>query len=481
MSLQLRQNLKLTQQLVMTPQLQQAIKMLQLSRTELVETVEEALLENPLLERRQEQEAQEGDQAASEEQGPAATGEEAQAFTGQENGLAQTAEWEDYLGLFSSTSKSVSERESFEDAYSLEAVSSVKPSLQSHLSWQLHLSDLSPRHIEIGEVLIQNLDSSGYFALSVDEAASLAQCSAEEAEEVLVAVQRFDPVGVASRSLQECLLRQLEVHDRLDPALDSLVRDYLQDLERLDMRGLAGKLGISTDQLGEYLEILRTLDPRPGNSFGGGETIYVSPDVFVYRFDDEFLILLNEEDLPDVGLNPCYQDLSAARCKKEKEFMQQKMREAMWLIKSIQQRQRTLYRVMESIVRFQRDFFEKGVSALKPMVLRDIAEDVEVHESTVSRVTANKFVSTPHGIFELKFFFSSGVGTDGGGHMSSVSVKDAIKGMIREEDSQKPLSDKKIAERLNERFDLNIARRTVAKYREAQGIPSSSRRKSPAR
>jgi len=476
MSLQLRQNLKLTQQLVMTPQLQQAIKLLQLSRTELVETVEEALLENPLLERRQEQDSAEENPGSQHEKNDPG-GEDARAFSGQENDLAQTAEWEDYLGLFSSTSKSVSERELPEDAFSLEAVSSVKPSLESHLAWQLHLSDLSPRKIEIGEILIHNLDSSGYFGITLDEAASLAQCTPEEAEEVLLAVQRFDPVGVASRSLQECLLRQLELRECGDPVLFSLVRDHLSDLELLDIRSLAGQLGVSREQLEEYLDVLRSLDPRPGSSFGGGETIYVSPDVFVYPFDDEFLIMLNEDDLPDIGLNPDYLDLTAVRGKKEKEFMQQKMREAMWLIKSIQQRQRTLYRVMESIVRFQREFFEKGMTALKPMVLKDVAEDIQVHESTVSRVTTNKFVFTPYGIFELKFFFSSGVGTDAGGHMSSVSVKSAIKGMVREEDPKKPLSDKRIAECLNERFDLNIARRTVAKYREAQGIPSSSRRK----
>lgn len=480
MSLQLRQNLKLSQQLVMTPQLQQAIKLLQLSQTELVQTVEEALLENPLLERRQEQESEEGNPGGNEGE-PSTDGEQAVSFTGQENDMAQTAEWEDYLGLFSSTSKSVSERELPEDAASLEAISSVKPSLESHLSWQLHLSHLTSRQIEIGEVLIQNLDSSGYFGISLDEAASLAQCTPQEAEEVLLAIQRFDPLGVASRNLQECLIRQLELQDRQDPVLFSLVRDYLSDLEELDIRHLSGQLGVSKEQVEEYLDILQSLDPRPGSSFGGGETIYVSPDVFVYNFDGEFLIMLNEEELPDVGLNSQYQDMTGIQDKKEKDFVQQKMREAMWLIKSIQQRQRTLYRVMESIVRFQRDFFEKGMTALKPMVLRDVAEDIEVHESTVSRVTANKFVSTPHGLFELKFFFSSGVGTDGGGNMSAVSVKSAIKEMIRDEDPKKPLSDKLIAERLNERFDLNIARRTVAKYREAQDIPSSSRRRKKVR
>ena len=477
MSLQLRQNLKLTQQLVMTPQLQQAIKLLQLSKTELVETVEDILLENPLLERQQDSESAEGTSDDPEIKAEESSGQEPAVLTERDNDLAGTADWEDYLGLFSSSSKSASEYEMPSDAVSLEAVSSVKPTLESHLSWQLHLSDLTPRQVQIGEVLLRNLDSSGYFALSLQEAAYLAECSPEEAEEVLLQIQEFDPVGVASRSLQECLLRQLEVQGWEDPPLYTLIRDHLPELEQPDISSLAGRLGVSRERVREYVEIIRSLDPRPGNSFGPGETIYVSPDLHVYNYNGELVILLDEEEMPNLGLNPQYLDLFTACRKKDKEFIQEKMREAMWLIKSIQQRQRTLYRVMESIVRFQREFFEKGMSALKPMVLRDVAEDIEVHESTVSRVTANKFVSTPQGIFELKFFFSSGVNTDNGGQMSAVSIQNAIKEFIREENAEKPLSDKKIAEWLNKKFDLNIARRTVAKYRETQGIPSSTRRK----
>ena len=472
----MRQDLKLTQQLVMTPQLQQAIKLLQLSRTELIETVHQALQENPLLEERQEREDP-GDLSADTSGDNSGREDSGEAFSGKENDLAQTAEWEDYLGVFSSSSKTVKEREMPEDNASLEAMASAKPSLESHLSWQLHLSNLSPSLVRIGEIIIRNLDSDGYLGLSLEEAASLTECTPSEVEEALREVQRLDPVGAGSRSLEECLARQLENLGYEDRALFSLVRDYLGDLDKPDKRSLAGKLGISREQLEEYLHVLRELDPRPGSGFGGGETVYVQPDVYVYNYNGEFVILLNDDGLPDLGLNPHYLEILPEGSKKDREYLQDKMREAMWLIKSIHQRQRTLYRVMESIVRFQRGFFQEGVNALRPMVLRDVAEDIEVHESTVSRVTANKFVSTPFGIFEMKFFFSSGLGTENGGQMSAVSVKNAIKNLIQEEDPQRPLSDKKIVEYLNNNYELQIARRTVAKYREAQGIPSSSRRK----
>ncbi len=480
MSLQLRQNLKLSQQLVMTPQLQQAIKLLQLNKNELIETVEQALLENPLLEKRQEQEEDSEENAAGDSGGQPSSSEGRDgdaAFVSADNELSQAAEWEDYLGLFSSSAKSSREREIPEEMASLEAVYSAKPSLESHLLWQLHLSHFSFRQMTIGDILIHNLDSSGYLGLELEEVANLADCSTAEVEEVLLQVQRFDPVGVASRSLQECLLRQLEVQGYGEEPLFTLVREHLPEIERHSPRALAGKLGVTAEQMEGYMQILRGLDPRPGNSFGPGEVQYVSPDVYVYYYDGEFVISLAEEGLPDLGLNPQYLNLSGDNEKKEKEYIQEKTREAMWLIRSIHQRQRTLYRVTESIVRFQEEFFRKGVSELKPMVLRDVAEDIEVHESTVSRVTANKFISTPFGIYEMKFFFSSGLGKNDGEQMSAVSVKDAIKKLIQSEDSRKPLSDKDLVQRLNEEYKLNIARRTVAKYREGQGIPSSSRRK----
>ncbi len=474
MSLQLRQNLKLAQQLVMTPQLQQAIKLLQLSRLELVETVEQALMENPLLEERQHQE-EPGGEGDGERENPGK--DEVQKIEGEEHDLLRNAEWEDYLGVFSSTSRSSSEREIPEEMVSLETVCSSKPSLESHLSWQLHLSNLSRKEVEIGEVVINNLDSSGYLALDTEEVVQLTGYSEPDVEEALAKVRQFDPVGVGSRSLQECLLEQVHYLDHEDPKLIEIIQNHLNDLENRNYKALSSKLDLSLEQVKEYIDIIQGLDPRPGSSFRGGDTFYVSPDAYVYKYDEEFVILLNDDGLPDLSLSPYYLESLSRQSKKESDYLQEKMREALWLIKSIQQRQRTLYRVVESIVKFQREFFERGVNHLRPLVLKDVAEDIEVHESTVSRITTNKFVSTPFGIYELKFFFSSGLGKDGGGQMASESVKNIIKKLISEENPQKPLSDKGIVELLNEKLQVNIARRTVAKYREAMNIPSSTKRK----
>jgi len=474
MSLQLRQNLKLAQQLVMTPQLQQAIKLLQLSRLELVETVEQALLENPLLEERQHQE-EPGEETDGDRENPSS--EELKKIDGEEHDLLRNAEWEDYIGVFSSTSRSSTEKEIPEEMVSLETVYSAKPSLESHLSWQLHLSNLTEKEVRIGEVVINNLDSSGYLALDAEEIVQLTGYNAEDVEEVLAKVRQFDPVGVASRSLKECLLEQVHYIGYDDHKLLELIQNHLTDLENRNYKALSSKLDLSLDEIREYIDLIQGLDPRPGSSFRGGDTFYVSPDVYVYKYDDEFIILLNDDGLPDLSLSPYYLESLGQKSKKESDYLQEKMREALWLIKSIQQRQRTLYRVVESIVKFQREFFEQGVNHLRPLVLKDVAEDIEVHESTVSRITTNKFVSTPFGIYELKFFFSSGLGKDGGGQMASESVKNIIKKLISEENPQKPLSDKGIVELLNEKLQVNIARRTVAKYREAMNIPSSTKRK----
>jgi RNA polymerase sigma-54 factor len=471
MALELRQNLKLSQQLVMTPQLQQAIKLLQLSRQELMDTVQEALLENPLLEEKQaEQEAEENPQAQE-------SAEKFQKFDVQESSLLRNAEWEDYLGSFSSSSKLAGEREIPEQMVSFEATYAAKPSLESHLYWQLFLSHFSPRQRSIGELIIGNLDSHGYLQITPQEIAQAQGCAEEEVLEVLYGIQEFDPVGVASRDLGECLLTQLRVQDRLDDVLQKMLQEHLQDLQEQDYQILAKKLGLSTEEVLHYMDIIQSLDPRPGNSFGTGETFYVIPDAYVYKMDDEFVIMLNEEGMPDLQLNPQYLQEVSSRQGKTKEFLQEQLREAMWLMKSLQQRQRTLYLVVESIVRFQREFFEHGVSRLRPLVLKDVAEDVEVHESTVSRITNNKYISTPYGIFELKYFFNSGLGVQGGGFVASQSVKAQIQKMISEEDQQRPLSDKKLVELLQQKLQVDIARRTVAKYREALGIPASSKRK----
>ena len=466
MGLELRQQLKLSQQLVMTPQLQQAIKLLQLSRLELLETVQQELLENPFLDETEvEIDVSESTEVLTESQA--------------EEELVRNADWEDYLGEFSSTSKQATFRETEvpEEGLSFEARLASKPSLEGHLNWQMRLSNFSKHEIAIGEIILGNIDGNGYLQASVEEIQSMVQATDEEVEMVLMRMQRLDPVGVGARTPQECLLVQMDVLGYDDPILLSLVRDHLEDLEKNRYKPLARKFKISMEELKEYLDMLQTLDPMPGTNFSSTEPHYVSPDVYVYQFGEDFVIILNEDGLPRIQMNTFYMESMKGAAGKEKEYFQEKMRSAAWLMKSLYQRQRTLYKVVESIVGFQRDFFEDGVTKLKPLILKEVAEDIEMHESTVSRITTSKYVSTPHGIFELKFFFNSALELDDGTQVGSESVKALIKQMIAGEDTKKPLSDERIGEILKEELEVNIARRTVAKYRSAMGIPSSSKRK----
>lgn len=491
MALELRQQLKLSQQLVMTPQLQQAIKLLQLSRLELMETVQQELLENPFLEEGPAEASgdmdREADVDVSEVKAEEFTLEDNTGVTTDAGELNRDADWENYLGEFSTSARQVQMRESEapEEGMSFEARLSNKPSLEGHLMWQLRLGGFSEDAMALGEVIIGNLGSTGYLQITLEEALTELEASSglrltpEAAEDILHAIQRFDPVGVAARSPQECLLTQLDVLNDHDPILIELVREHLEDLEKRRYKPLARKFKISMDELKEYLEALGRLDPVPGASYGSGEPFYVSPDVNVYKYDGEFVIVLNDDGLPALHLNDIYMAFEGKKTgsSEAKEYMQDKMRSAVWLIKSLHQRQRTLYKVMESIVRHQREFFEVGVTKLKPLILKDIAEDISMHESTVSRITTNKYVSTAHGIFELKFFFNSALELDDGSQVGSESVKALIKKLIGEEDPKKPLSDERIAEILKDKLQVNIARRTVAKYRTVMGIPSSSKRR----
>lgn len=478
MVLELRQQLKLSQQLVMTPQLQQAIRLLQLSRLELVETVQRELLENPFLEEIQEEITTE----------PVETRSKPDQAEGYDREVAKTEDWEDYLGEFASTPQQMQPRdhEIPEEMSSLETRYASSPTLESHLMWQLRLSSLSDRQKELGEIIIGNLASSGYLQASPEEMAAMAntevpstsQVTVEEVEKVLQTVQLFDPIGVAARTPQECLLIQIKTlgYDR-DEVLVELVRNHLEDLEARRYKPLLRKFHLDMEELKEYLDVIQSLDPMPGASFGEGEPTYVSPDVFVYKMDDEFVIILNDEGLPNLHLNPAYENTPDGATNKEKDYFTEKLRSAAWLIKSLHQRQRTLYKVVESIVKHQRGFFEEGISKFKPLILKDIADDINMHESTVSRITTNKYVATPFGIFELKFFFNSALELDDGSQVGSESVKALIKKCISEEDPKNPLSDERIGEILKEHLKVNIARRTVAKYRMSMDIPSSSRRK----
>ena len=473
MALELRQQLKLSQQLRMTPQLQQAIKLLQLSRVELLETVQQELMENPFLEESENIPLTDG-------QAPEETRSSREDDTAYDADLSRNADWEDYLGEFASTPRLVQPREHElpEELSPLEARYAAKPSLESHLMWQLRLSTLDDRQKEIGEAIIGNLSSSGYLQASVQDVAELTSATPAEVEAVLDRIHFFDPVGVAARDARECLLIQLRNlnYDR-DPILKELVEYHLEDLEAHRYKPLLRKFRLDMDTLGEYLDIIQSLDPLPGASFGGGEPTYVSPDVYVYKVGDDFVILLNEDGLPQLQMSELAKLDIDCENSAEKEYCADKIRSASWLIKSLYQRQRTLYKVMESIVRHQRPFFEYGVTHLAPLILKDIADDIGMHESTVSRITTSKYAATPHGIFELKFFFNSGLELDDGSQVGSESVKALIKKFISEEDPRAPLSDERLGEMLKDHLKVTIARRTVAKYRTALDIPSSSKRR----
>lgn len=473
MALELRQQLKLSQQLRMTPQLQQAIKLLQLSRVELLETVQQELMENPFLEESE-------NLAVTDGQAPEDIRRSREEDAVYDADVSRNEDWENYLGEFASTPRLVQPREFElpEELSPLEARYAAKPSLESHLMWQLRLSTLSERQKEIGEAVIGNLASSGYLQASVEEIADLTHAAPEEVETVLERIHFFDPVGVAARDARECLLIQLRnLHYDRDPVLRELVEYHLEDLQAKRYKPLLRKFRLDMDTLGEYLDIIQSLDPLPGASFGGGEPTYVSPDVYVYKMGDDFVILLNEDGLPQLQLSELAKMDIDCDTGAEKDYCADKIRSASWLIKSLYQRQRTLYKVMESIVRHQRPFFEFGVTHLAPLILKDIADDIGMHESTVSRITTSKYAATPHGIFELKFFFNSGLELDDGSQVGSESVKALIKKFIDDEDPKAPLSDERLGEMLKEQLKVTIARRTVAKYRTALDIPSSSKRR----
>ena len=464
----------------MTPQLQQAIKLLQLSRMELMDVVREELEENPVLEEGQEtpeEKAQSEEELAAENTDEAAP-EALKEIEGDGDGMADI-DWKTYLESYSLGGTTADSYEDDEDRPSYENLLTKKPSLTDHLMWQLGLSRLENREREVAAEIIGNVDDDGYLQVSIEELSAQIGCEPEQAEKVLTAVQDFDPPGVASRSLQECLLKQVEQLGMTEDAVGIILRDHINDLENRRYQVIARCLQITLDDVFSAAKFISSLDPRPGSQFGQEDVHYIIPDIFVYKISDEYIVVLNDEGLPNLRINSFYRNaLSGAEQLDEKagEYIQEKLRGALWLIKSIHQRQRTIYRVTKSIVKFQRDFFDRGVEHLKPLVLRDVAEDIEMHESTVSRVTTNKYVQTPQGLFELKYFFNSGINTTGGDSVASESVKSKIKEIITAEDARKPFSDQKIVEILRGQ-GIDIARRTVTKYREMLGVGSSTQRK----
>lgn len=479
------QQLRLTQQLVMTPQLRQAIKILQVSRAELETLVDDELTQNPVLEEQQADEKPESEvptvdgQAETEEWRTEAPAEEVpQAST------IDQIDWKEFAETYSNDMHGSGGGQAADDdderRPALENTLVRRTHLPDHLVWQLRLSDLSDADKELGALVIGSLDPDGYLTLSVEEIAFLANVwpHTEAVERVLRRIQEFDPPGVAARDLPECLCIQMRQIGLADDALPvRIVRDHLGLLESRRFDRLAKDLGVPLDQIAGATKVISVLEPKPGRDYGEGETRYVTPDVFIQKVGDEYVVTLNEDGMPRLRVSPFYRQMLGLNGSPEaRGYIQEKMRAAAWLIKSIHQRQRTLYMVTSSIAKFQRDFLDHGVSHLRPLVLKDVANDIGMHESTVSRATAGKYVHTPQGTFELKYFFTSSLRSGHGEEVSAESVKERIRIIIAKEDGRKPLSDQYIAELLAKE-QIDIARRTVAKYREQMGILPSSKRK----
>jgi len=473
----LQQNLTLTQQLVMTPQLQQAIKLLQLSRLELAEMIRQEMEENPALEEAAQQEEPESPAETEQKEADAAKDEIKEVEIDEKVGT--DTDWENYIDEFNSTGRVYVESENRE-APNYEAFTGNKKTLDDHLKWQLMLNGLEREKEEIGLLIIGNLNMDGYLCATIGEVAETAEVTPEEAEQVLKILQGFDPPGVCARNLSESLLIQADLLGITTPVLTKILTDHLKNLENRNIKKIAKDLNVSEDEIRSAVKIIQYLEPKPGRIFADNDSTYIIPDIYVYKQGDEYKIVLNDDGLPKLQINSFYKDAVAKKKKLHKEtknYLNEKMQSASWLIKSIHQRQRTIYLVMESIIKFQREFFDKGIAYLKPLILKDVAEDIDMHESTISRVTTNKYAYTPQGLFELKYFFNSsisrGTGEDA---LASESVKDRIKTLVENEDPEAPLSDEKIADLLSE-ANIRIARRTVAKYRKMLKILPSNKRK----
>ncbi|MCX8035666.1 MAG: RNA polymerase factor sigma-54 [Candidatus Sumerlaeia bacterium] len=517
-----------TQKLVMTPQMQLSIKLLQMNTQEMEQLARQEILENPFLELEEEEEGQDGEVESpsgldAEEREPAmpadvadssesavgaAAGETADAVSldlakddpalldsdatvpppppldseeGAETFDQVDVEWDDYYD--EPTVSYASVREEPDEERDFTEYTASRRSLYDHLMWQLRVSALDGRRLQIGEFLIGNIDDNGYLTLSVEEAAAQLNVPAGEVEEVLRIIQTFDPTGVGARNLAECLLIQLDSQGLKDPIYRAILTEHFEQLGQQKFREVARALNVPEEKVAEVFRNIRRCEPKPGRSITKDTPSYVEPDVVVKKVDNRYLYFLNEGDLRHLHINDYYRHLLFTRDglkDKEREYYRNKYRDAVWLIRNIERRKGTILRVTEAIMEYQKEFLEKGTEHLKPLTLRQIAEAVGMHESTIARVTANKYVETPRGVFPLKYFFSSSLDRDGSTAASSRSVKELIRKMVAEEDPKHPLSDSDIAKRLQAQ-GYAIARRTVAKYRDSLKILPANLRRSAAR
>jgi len=475
MALELRQQLKLTQQLIMTPQLQMAIKLLQLSRLELMDTIRTELEENPALEEVPESTSVE---QLTDQPDPSSTNASETKEVTIDEKLQEDIDWSNYLDEYNTPGRVHYESED-RDTPKFESFIAHRESLNDHLLWQFLMTKPNKEEEKIASLLIGNINKDGYLQISAEEIAYTSGSLPEKVEEILAIIQSFDPVGVCARDLRECLLIQANVLGLENTIVTDIIEDHLPNLEKKNYKVICKALKKSMDEVVSAINVIKAMEPKPGRQFSDETPQYINPDIYVYKLENEFVIMLNDDGMPKLRVNSFYKN-SIGRGKKvsgeAENYIQEKMRSAAWLIKSIHQRQKTIYRVMESILRHQREFFDQGIAYLKPMVLRDVAQDIGMHESTISRVTTNKYAFTPQGIYELKYFFNSSIRREHGGAIASASVQDKIRQIILAEDPKKPYSDDRIAQILKKE-EIHIARRTVAKYREMLKVLPSNKRK----
>ena len=475
MGIQQKLHTKLVQKLILTPSLQQAIKLLPMSTLELSDLLNQEMVENPMLEEVPTEELQPAEAAAQEQK------------SGPEQQPNKTDTWDDqdyeyFFGDYLDDGYRPRAPQEVKELPPIENTLSTSSSLADHLMWQLSMQTDDPVMREIGSAIVGNLDDDGYLVASFEELAAMGPWPVAEVERALRLVQSFDPVGVAARDLQECLLLQLRHLGLEGTPTEKIVTDHLRLLQNHQVPEISRKLGLSIDDLKEHIEIIRNLDPKPGSRYNPQQSQYVIPDVYVVKVEDQYVAMLNEEGLPQLRISPTYRRLldknvaGTAENNETRAYVKDKFRSALWLIKSVDQRQKTIQKVANSIINFQREFLDHGIEYLRPLVLRDVANDIGMHESTVSRVVNNKYMHTPQGVFELKYFFHSGISSSYGDSVSSVTIKQRIRKIIENEDPRKPLSDSKIVSIL-QKEGLMLARRTIAKYREELKIPTSNQRK----
>jgi RNA polymerase sigma-54 factor len=497
MALEQKLNLRLSQRLVMTPSLQQAIKLLQMSRLELQEVLTQEMVENPILEDQddEEPEAKETDSAEEESGETAEAAADAEAETEESPAAAEAAptveaekdrdsfdeiDFDSYFQDYLDSSYNPRQYQEEREEYSLENVLTRPEGLPEHLNWQLSMSEASPSEREIAAYLIGNLDEDGYLRVSRDEIRQAHYDNEADVEAAFALVRGFDPAGVCAFDLPDCLLLQLKALGIENALIERIIREHWAAFLNRQFASLAKTLGVGMSEIQAAVEIIKNLEPKPGQKYSSERTIYVEPDVFVRKIGDEYIIQLSEDGLPKLRISGAYRKLlrggNGAIGAEAANYLRDKMRSAIWLIKSLDQRQRTIYKVADSIVRHQREFLDHGIEHLRPLVLRVVANDIGMHESTVSRVVSNKYIHTPRGLFPMKYFFHSGIDSSTGDDVSSLSIKNKISRLVQEEDARRPFSDARIMQRLRAE-GIQIARRTVAKYREELRIPSSSHRK----